>query len=243
MKLLTPILIIASLLLVGCSKNIQGEAYIVTKDRNTIKLSLLDIHLIPLDEMKKIMLQVETEQKARSAEIVKNSTTLRSLSDERKRLEAAIPEGYIPLEQELSQIFQNFRSPNPEAADLEEILAYSDQGKAWKVKAENYKKFRIEAEGRIEKIKIEQSELVDRSNELLSSPWSPNLPDRIQKSGIAVLVKTDAEGRFNAKAPSNEFALYSEVVREYEGKTEHYAWMLENPITPLVLNNDNLKKN
>ena len=44
------IIALAVLLIAGYSQKIEGEAFVVTKGRDTIKLSLLEIFIIPTDK-------------------------------------------------------------------------------------------------------------------------------------------------------------------------------------------------
>jgi hypothetical protein len=70
------ILALAITLTCGCSRKIEGEAFIVTKDRNTIKLSLLEVFIMDKttydqinSEIEKIKLETEEIKKEALKEI------------------------------------------------------------------------------------------------------------------------------------------------------------------------------
>lgn len=208
------------LLLSGCQKKITGEAFVVTKDRNTIKLSLLPIFLVQENEVEAF------------------------LGNKRDQLAAAEIENYQKDEAIKGRIGEMSREMNRLGAKLTELVDAVNAA----VRAEQKPKYKslleevsileaaiLEVGDERSKVKAELDESEGRIAYLRS-----NIYEGIDSIPMILVAKTDSEGRFSFVSKGNNYYVFAQARRQIMSEEETYLWV-EKVSDNMSLNNDNMK--
>jgi hypothetical protein len=236
----TLIILSLSILLCGCSKKIEGEVFIVTNERGTVKLSMTPIGIIDQSEYDKLNEFAESE-KGKISRIEKELNNL-----EGERSEITTRKEQLKKQGEISDAlyrrtlklrfdyFDEVRAGAAENKSLDsELKAMLDKSHADATA--------LEAEVKVLEDRISQIEKrsQDLKNSIIASKL--NLSNRIgEEVRKSTNTETNSDGAYSMSIPSPDVFLVAAAERSLGGEIEYYGWLLKADSGRLVLNNGNL---
>jgi len=229
------IAIAAIALLAGCSKpkerEVSGQAFVVLNNRDTVKLSLLDIVAVP-----------EAEALQRLSRASECKTKTKELRIQKADLEKDIQllEKEIAAKKELAKQFEGHAnrfiaqtdSKNPPELAKEISRSFDSAMASWKLVEK-----RIEEA--VEKQGAAQTKLTDVQAALrlwsgprpyLEGPWKT----------VRAKVTTDADGKFSIKLPMEKLYLAGYATRKSLADEEEFGWIEPVISETVMLNNKNM---
>jgi hypothetical protein len=227
-------LIITPFLLVGCRpiKEIRGQMFIVRKDRETLKLSMVKIDAV---DAALVTNRVETINTQVAKKVKGLQTEIEDLKQELKEKTAKVWKDHkseLELwDLQISLDIQMYRDHDMHEHDMHEHIAA--RSNVQKQIDQQIGQMAAETSQEVEAVKENIKAALDPVN-YFQEPWPVT---------VATVI-TDVDGRFSLKIPMiRKLFLAAHVSREVGTVTEHYCWLV--PTTnqkDISLNNDNMLK-
>lgn len=232
-------LLTLSIMLSGCGeKEITGQAFVVTKGKDNIKLALVAVGAIPQEDFDKYI-------KAKQREKLEQQKPLSPQYDQAKKEANKLQKKLDEIRQRLIEPERNLKEERDNLAKSVGDYSTAYYGEGVKLRTLFYidtlKACLTEEKEEIKKYPNMQAnlDLINKYEAFNKNEfYLPNLPDP------KFISKTDAEGKFTLKLPSGKYVITANTSRDIFGSTENYRWLVtvdtSNTNQPLMLSNDNL---
>jgi len=210
--------------------SVSGQAFIVTKGRQNIKLALVEVTAIPEKDV------LEHIKAKRAEGLEKQALLLPQI--ERATKDAGSASGALARAEREAE---KARADRHEAT----MAAIRNRGNVVGQMQADTDAFTKEMEesSRLQKAAYSKGGTLRELKRLYAHYDSPayyadKLPNAVAQS------KTDADGNFSLSAPAGKYAIAATTSRAVFKDTEHYYWIvwvdMKSPIQGLMLSNDNL---
>jgi len=262
MKIIIAITLV--ILFTGCSRLMEGEVFIVKPDRTTIKLSLVDVIIVPRDEFiaykEKGESQIASQKTKAQALLRENSekstevkNKLYSLKTDRQVIDMDLE----PLQSKILEVTNNIDFLTRDTSITPDtrtrwIADAKKQLESLRKEEADLLKLRDPKNNEIQKLEVTRDQLEKRRKELIEDYEKAKLAflQGFKKIPSAVVVTTNADGKFSRKMSDSAFSLYADVdlnlftsPDEVGGGTKTFRWIVGDVDGYVMLNNVNLLPN